>query len=243
MSAIQKLDGTSLSNTYSVTVRMPYRRGRTRYEKWGKMNLCFLTSTDRAFLHESPLVNLDCRQLYMRFDGPLYGNSEITRVLVRCGGVCDINEIVIDGVKYIPSWDNGLVFEKEFEYSPERYEANMNAYRVLKAESLYGGVIATLLGCGVILASDTVIEHMYIFSIGGVFGSLYQVLLQYDVDTLKGDLKLPVVLPIRLGLVIGLVLLINKITCLDPHIFMIGILGFMTNKVGLVWAGTRKNVL
>jgi hypothetical protein len=117
----------------------------------------------------------------------------------------------------------------------------MSAYRRLKVNSLYGGVAATLMGCGVICGGQgaDALLHSEVFAVGGLFGLLYQMLLHYDVDGLQEDRKLPLALPVRLSLVIGLVALINRVTDIDPQIFIIGILGFMTNKAGLLWAGTR----
>ena len=140
------------------------------------------------------------------------------------------------------------MFEKEREYSAERFEENMSAYRHLKMNSIFGGIAATVMGCGVIIGKEfgggagvggDALIHSEVFAIGGLFGLLYQLLLHYDVDALQGDRKLPLALPVRLSLVIGLVALINRVTDIDPQIFIIGILGFMTNKVGLLWAGTR----
>ena len=237
------------ARTYRVKVRMPFRRSE-RVKKsggnYGKINVCFLGGDgSQAFMYETPVINLNCRQVSLEFYGPedLIG---VDKVLMRSGEVCFANEIIVDDVRYIPSWENSLVFEKEREYSAERFEENMSAYRHLKMNSIYGGVAATLIGCGVILGKEfgagagDALVHSEVFAIGGLFGLLYQLLLHYDVDALQGDRKLPLALPVRLSLVIGLVALINEVTDIDPQIFIIGILGFMTNKVGLLWAGTMQ---
>ena len=226
------------AKTYHVRVRMPFRRVegvKNNGGNYGKINVCFLGS--QAFMYESSVINLNCRQVSLEFYGP-EDLGGVDKVLMRSGGVCVANEIIVDDVRYIPSWENSLVFEKEREYSAERFEENMSAYRHLKMNSIYGGVVATLMGCGVIYwgQGDGASE---VFAIGGVFGLLYQLLLHFDVDALQGDRKLPLALPVRMSLVIGLVALISHITDIDPQTFIIGILGFMTNKVGLLWAGTR----
>ena len=235
-----------ITRTYRVKVGMPSGPFRTKKHigQYGKINVCFLGGDgSQAFMYETPVINLNCRQVSLEFYGPdLVG---VDKVLFRSGDVCVANEIIVDDVRYIPSWENALVFEKEREYSAERFEENMSAYRHLKMNSIFGGVAATLMGCGVIWwgqgggAGGDALIHSEVFAIGGLFGLLYQLLLHYDVDALQGDRKLPLALPVRLSLVIGLVALINRVTDIDPQIFIIGILGFMTNKVGLLWAGTR----
>jgi hypothetical protein len=247
MAHLELLSGAA--RTYNVKVRMPsgpFRTGERRFEKYGKINVCFLGgSGSQAFMYETPVVNLNCRQMSLEFYGPdLIG---VDKVLVRSGGVQEFNEIIVDEVRFIPSWENPMVFEKGREYSEERYQENMSAYRRLKVNSLYGGVAATLMGCGVIWwgqgggagGTTDALLHSEVFAVGGLFGLLYQMLLHYDVDGLQEDRKLPLALPVRLSLVIGLVALINRVTDIDPQIFIIGILGFMTNKAGLLWAGTR----
>ncbi len=226
---------------------MPFRTGKGRFEKYGKINVCFLGGGgSQAFMYETPVINLNCRQMSLEFYGPdLVG---VDKVFIRSGGVQEFNEIIVDGVRFIPSWENPAVFEKEREYSAERFEDAMSAYRRLKMNSLYGGVVATLMGCGVIwwgqgagaAAGGDAFVHSEVFAIGGLFGLLYQMLLHYDVDALQGDRKLPLALPVRLSLVIGLVALINRVTDIDPQIFIIGILGFMTNKAGLLWGASRR---
>lgn len=232
------------ARTYHVRVRMPFRRSdgvKNNGGNYGKINVCFLGGGgSQAFLYETPVINLNCRQVSLEFYGPedLVG---VDQVLFRSGEVCVANEIIVDDVRYIPSWENSLVFEKEREYSAERFEENMSAYRYLKMNSIYGGVAATLMGCGVIYwgQGGDALVHSEVFAIGGLFGILYQLLLHYDVDALQDNRKSPLALPVRLSLVISLVALINRVTDIDPQIFIIGILGFMTNKVGLLWAGTR----
>jgi hypothetical protein len=241
MTHLELLSG--VARTYNVRVRMPFRTGKGRFEKYGKINVCFLGGGgSQAFMYETPVINLNCRQMSLEFYGP--DLAGVDRVLFRSGEVCVANEIIVDGVRFIPSWENPIVFEKEREYSEERYEENMSAYRRLKLNSLYGGVAATLVGCGVIFGKDggtvDALLHSEVFAIGGLFGLLYQMLLHYDVDALKGDRKLPLALPVRLSLVIGLVALINRVTDIDPQIFIIGILGFMTNKAGLLWGASRR---
>ena len=128
---------------------------------------------------------------------------------------------------------------KEREFNSARYRDNMNAYRAFKEKSLYGGSLATLMGSGAILVTDGGAANIEAFGIGACYGLLYQILLQYDVDTMSGEKKLPLVLPIRLGLLILLIMTLNEITYMDPHVFILGIMGFMTNKVGLIWAESK----
>jgi hypothetical protein len=59
MTHIELLSGAA--RTYNIRVRMPFRTGKGRFEKYGKINVCFLSGGgSQAFMYETPVINLNC---------------------------------------------------------------------------------------------------------------------------------------------------------------------------------------
>lgn len=220
----------------SYTIHIHPNRSNRHRASFSYVNLCFMNEdSGNVFLHRSKFPLSMNTSSHLTFYGP---DINIDKVLISTFDAYnngDIGELEIKDVgRFVSVPGEKNVYQKIPEFSQSKYDDNMKLYSRLKDSCITYAAISTTIGVGMLTTRGNY-EEALMFGLGSAFGALYQVLLQYDVDRIgDGQGKTRFVLPLRMSLIIALIYTVDNISVMDPHIFMLSVLGFMTNKFGVV---------